>query len=171
MGDYDVLVEMDTDGSHDPGQLPQPLAALGGPDGGDLVLGSRWVAGGRVVSWPRRREILSRGGNLCIRLVLGIPLHDATGGCRASRRAVLEGIDFATVASEGCCFQVDLAWRTLRVRSRLVEVPIVFTEHEQDPAHLRPGRRALLARGELHLGRLGGQRGGHPSPARTAAAR
>src|SRR5437763_16797984 len=103
---YGVLVEMDADGSHAPEQLPRLLAALGGAD---LVLGSRYVPGGAVVNWPRRREVLSRGGNLYVRLALGIALRDATGGYRAFRRRVLETIDYGPVASQGYCFQVDLA--------------------------------------------------------------
>lgn len=122
---YDVFVEMDADGSHAPEQLPRLLAGL---DSADLVLGSRYVPGGAVVNWPRRREILSRGGNLYVRLALGIGLRDATGGYRAFRRAVLEEIDYAAVASEGYCFQVDLARRALAAGYRVVEVPITFVE-------------------------------------------
>ena len=85
--DYDVLVEMDADGSHAPEQLPRLLAAL---SSADMVLGSRWVPGGAIVNWPRRREVLSRGGNLYVRMALGVDLHDATGGYRAYRREVLE---------------------------------------------------------------------------------
>jgi dolichol-phosphate mannosyltransferase len=122
---YDVLVEMDADGSHLPEQLPRLLEAL--PEA-DLVLGSRWVPGGRVVNWPRRRAWLSRGGNTYARLALGLPLHDATGGYRAFKRATLEGIDLDGVSSQGYCFQVDLAKRTLDARFRVVEVPITFVE-------------------------------------------
>ena len=125
---YDVLVEMDADGSHAPEQLPRLLAAL---NRADLVLGSRWVPGGTVVNWPKSREFLSRGGNLYTRLALGIELHDATGGYRAYRREVLESIDYSAVASEGYCFQVDLAWRALRGGFRVVEVPITFAERER----------------------------------------
>jgi dolichol-phosphate mannosyltransferase len=125
---YDVLVEMDADGSHAPEQLPRLLAGL---EHADLVLGSRWVPGGAVVNWPRRREILSRGGNLYTRMALGIDLHDATGGYRAFRREVLEGIDYAAVASQGYCFQVDLAWRAVRAGYRVAEVPITFAERER----------------------------------------
>lgn len=127
-GGYDVLVEMDADGSHAPEQLPRLLAAL---EHGDLVIGSRWVPGGTVVNWPRRRELLSRGGNLYTRMALGIDLRDATAGYRAYRREVLEGIDYAAVASEGYCFQVDLAWRTLLGGYRVREVPITFAERER----------------------------------------
>jgi dolichol-phosphate mannosyltransferase len=124
---YDVLVEMDADGSHQPEQLPRLLTAL---DGADLVLGSRWVPGGTVVNWPLSRKILSRGGNLWTRLWLGIPLQDATGGYRAFRRQTLQGLGLTDVVSAGYCFQVDLAWRALKAGFRVVEVPITFVERE-----------------------------------------
>jgi dolichol-phosphate mannosyltransferase len=124
---YEVLVEMDADGSHQPEQLPQLLAALADAD---LVLGSRWVTGGEVVNWPKSREVLSRGGNLWTRIMLGIPLRDATGGFRAFRRKTLLGLGLDNVASAGYCFQVDLAWRALRGGFRVVEVPITFIERE-----------------------------------------
>jgi dolichol-phosphate mannosyltransferase len=122
---YDVVVEMDADGSHAPEQLPRLLTAL---ERADLALGSRYVPGGAVVNWPRRRQVLSRGGNVYVRLALGLDLRDATGGYRAFRRSVLEGIDYAAVASEGYCFQVDLARRALADGHRVVEVPITFVE-------------------------------------------
>jgi dolichol-phosphate mannosyltransferase len=125
---YDVLVEMDADGSHAPEQLPSLLAAL---EFSDLVLGSRWVPGGTVVNWPWQREALSRGGNLYTRLALGVELRDATGGYRAFRRRVLEKIDYRAVASQGYCFQVDLAWRAVRAGFRVIEVPITFAERER----------------------------------------
>jgi dolichol-phosphate mannosyltransferase len=125
---YGVLVEMDADGSHAPEELPKLLAGL---DRADLVLGSRWIPGGSVINWPKSREVISRGGNLYTRLALGIDLRDATGGFRAYRREVLEGIDYAAVISEGYCFQVDLAWRALRGGYRIVEVPITFAERER----------------------------------------
>ncbi|MBC7679170.1 MAG: polyprenol monophosphomannose synthase [Pseudorhodobacter sp.] len=124
---YDVVVEMDADGSHAPEQLPRLLAAL---ENADLVLGSRWVAGGEVVNWPRSREVLSRGGNLWTRVALGLPLKDATGGFRAYRREVLDKVATSAVASQGYCFQVDLAWQTWRAGYRVVEVPITFVERE-----------------------------------------
>jgi dolichol-phosphate mannosyltransferase len=125
---FDVVVEMDADGSHAPEELPRLLDAL---RDADLVLGSRWVPGGRVVNWPKSRMVLSRGGNLYTRLVLGLPLGDATGGYRAYRRTVLDSLDLAAVASQGYCFQVDLAWRVAREGYRVVEVPITFTERER----------------------------------------
>jgi len=123
--DYDVVVEMDADGSHQPEQLPGLLAAL---TGADLVIGSRWVDGGSVVNWPTRRRLLSEGGNTYVRLALGIHLRDATGGFRAFRREALQAVDLADVASTGYCFQVDLAWRAVRAGLRVVEVPIEFVE-------------------------------------------
>jgi dolichol-phosphate mannosyltransferase len=126
--DFDVLVEMDADGSHAPEQLPRLLTAL---SDADMVLGSRWVPGGRVVNWSTSRELLSRGGNLYTRLALGIQLHDATGGYRAYRRAVLETIDYRAVASQGYCFQVDLAWRAVQAGFRVAEVPITFSERQR----------------------------------------
>lgn len=122
---YQVVVEMDADGSHQPEQLPALLAAL---READLVLGSRWVDGGGVMNWPRSRELLSRGGNRYTRLMLGIPLHDATGGYRAFRASTLRRLDLDEVASQGYCFQVDLAWRAVQRGMRVVEVPILFVE-------------------------------------------
>jgi len=124
---YDMLVEMDADGSHQPEQLPRLLDAI---SDADLVLGSRWVRGGEVVNWPRSREILSRGGNLWTRIALGIPLKDATGGYRVFRRQTLLGLGLDNVSSAGYCFQVDLAWRALKAGYRVVEVPITFIERE-----------------------------------------
>ena len=125
---YDVLVEMDADGSHQPEQLPSLLTALS--DGADLVLGSRWVPGGAVRNWPRARQLLSQGGNLYTRAALGLGLRDATGGYRAFRREVLEAIELDSVASQGYCFQVDLAWRAVQAGFRVAEVPIEFVERE-----------------------------------------
>jgi len=129
---YDVLIEMDADGSHQPEQLPKLLAALGPKNArlADLVLGSRWVRGGRVVNWPRSREVLSRGGNLWTRIALGVPLKDATGGFRVFTRGTLLGIGLDDVASAGYCFQVDLAWRAVKQGFRVVEVPITFVERQ-----------------------------------------
>jgi len=95
------------------------------------VLGSRWVKGGQVQNWPYHRLLLSRGGNLYARLALGMPVHDATGGYRAYRRVVLDSIDIDAVASQGYCFQVDLAWRAHRAGFRLVELPITFADRER----------------------------------------
>jgi dolichol-phosphate mannosyltransferase len=96
----------------------------------DLVLGSRYVPGGKVVNWPLRREVLSRGANFYSRLALGAKVKDITAGFRAFRRPVLEKLKLHNVASAGYCFQIDLAWRTLEAGFTIVEVPITFTERE-----------------------------------------
>jgi dolichol-phosphate mannosyltransferase len=124
---YGVLVEHDADGSHQPEQLPLLLDAL---RDADMVKGSRWVPGGKVVNWPKSREILSRGGSLWTRMMLGVPLRDATGGFNAFRATTLRGIRFDEIASAGYCFQIDLGWRALKAGYRVVEVPITFVERE-----------------------------------------
>jgi dolichol-phosphate mannosyltransferase len=124
---YAVVVEMDADGSHAPEDLPRLLDAL---TDADLVLGSRYVPGGSVVNWPKRREVLSRGGNIYSKLALGAKVNDITGGFRAYRAEVLRELNLHTVASQGYCFQIDLAWRTIELGYRVVEVPITFTERE-----------------------------------------
>ena len=125
---YGAVVEMDADGSHAPEQLPRLLAAL---EHADLALGSRWIPGGEVVNWPAARMLLSRGGNAYTRFALGLPLHDATGGFRAYRSAVLDSLPLGEVASQGYCFQVDLAWQTWKAGWTVVEVPITFVERER----------------------------------------
>lgn len=122
---YDVLVEMDADGSHQPEELPKLLDAL---RDADLVLGSRWVPGGSVVNWPKHREVLSRGGNWYTRKALGIPLMDATGGYRAFRADTLRRLNLDGVDSAGYVFQVDLAYRALQSGLTVREVPIEFVE-------------------------------------------
>jgi dolichol-phosphate mannosyltransferase len=124
---FDVVVEMDADGSHQPEQLPLLLDAL---RDADLVLGSRWVPGGSVVNWPKSREILSRGGNWYTRTALGMPLRDATGGFRAFRAETLRKLDLHGVGSAGYIFQVDLAYRALDRGLVVKEVPIEFVERE-----------------------------------------
>lgn len=124
---FDVVVEMDADGSHQPEQLPLLLDAL---READLVLGSRWVPGGSVVNWPKSREVLSRGGNWYTRKALRVPLMDATGGYRAFRASTLRALDLDGVGSAGYIFQVDLAYRTLERGLRVKEVPIEFVERE-----------------------------------------
>jgi dolichol-phosphate mannosyltransferase len=122
---YEVLVEMDADGSHPPEQLPRLLAPL---QWADLVIGSRYVPGGAVVNWPAQRLWLSRGGNTYTRLALALDVRDATAGYRAFRRDALVRIEVDTIASQGYCFQVDTTRRASRLGLRVVEVPITFTE-------------------------------------------
>ncbi len=134
--DYDAIVEMDADGSHAPEQLPRLLSAL---SDADLVLGARWVKGGRVENWPKSRELLSRGANVYTRVALGIGLHDSTAGFRAYRRRVLETLDLDDVASQGYCFQIDLAMRTVSAGFRVTEVPITFAERELGTSKMTGG--------------------------------
>jgi len=140
---YDVLVEMDADGSHRPEDLGTLLAASDA--GADLVLGSRWVDGGGVVNWPWHRRFISRGGTFYARLMLGIPVKDATGGYRAFRRQTLEKLPLDEVASQGYCFQIDMARRVLAAGMTIVEVPITFVERERGESKMSGGivREAL----------------------------
>jgi len=136
---YDVVVEMDADGSHRAQDLPLLLAGIADAD---LVLGSRWVPGGSVLNWPMSRHVLSRGANTYTRIVLGIPLRDATGGFRAYRADLLGKLGLDDVASQGYCFQVDMAWRAVRTGARVVEVPITFVEREL--GHSKMSRAIVL---------------------------
>jgi dolichol-phosphate mannosyltransferase len=132
---YDVLVEMDADGSHQPRHLSGILAAL---SDADVVIGSRWVRGGAVENWPWHRKALSVGGNLYTRLMLGMPVHDATAGYRAYRADALEVMGLDDVASEGYCFQVDLTRRAVRAGLTVREVPIIFVEREVGSSKMSP---------------------------------
>ncbi len=123
---YDVLCQMDADGSHAPEELHRLLDQI--EDGADMVIGSRYVPGGKVVDWPRDRFMLSKGGNLYISVALGTGLTDMTAGYRAIRREVLEGIDLAELSDAGYIFQVDLAYRAVEAGFDVREVPITFTE-------------------------------------------
>ena len=125
---YDAVVEMDADGSHQPEQLPSLLAAL--DQGADLVIGSRWTRGGSVVNWPLHRKALSVGGNLYIRVLLGMPVNDATAGYRVYTAEALRRIGLDNVASQGYSFQTDLTRRAVERGMTVVEVPITFVERE-----------------------------------------
>jgi dolichol-phosphate mannosyltransferase len=127
-GDYQIVVEMDADGSHPPEDLPALIAAL---DEADVVLGSRYVPGGVVRNWPAHRQLISRIGNLYSRLALGLPIKDITAGFRVFRRQVLEELDLDQIASQGYCFQIDMAWRAVLAGFRVREVPITFTERQR----------------------------------------
>ena len=124
---YDALVEMDADGSHRPEDLPSLVDAAADAD---VVIGSRWIPGGRVVNWPLHRKALSVGGNLYVRALLGMPVSDATAGFRVYRADALRRMGLGDVASQGYCFQTDLTWRAVRSGLTVVEVPITFVERE-----------------------------------------
>jgi dolichol-phosphate mannosyltransferase len=125
LDDYEVLVEMDADGSHDPQDLKRILEEI---PNYDCVLGSRWVPGGKVVNWPLSRQILSRGGNLYARKMLGFDIGDSTGGFRAYKTSALRNIDLNLIDSQGYCFQVDMVRRLVSQGLKIKEVPITFTE-------------------------------------------
>ncbi len=124
---FDVLVEMDADGSHRPEQLPDLLAAL---DHAELAIGARWIPGSEVVGWPLGRRLISRAGSLYARLALGIGEHDATSGFRAYRAAGLLRLRPELVRSEGYGFQIEMLWRAVLVGLRIAEVPITFADRE-----------------------------------------
>lgn len=132
---YDVVGEMDADGSHQPEQLQRLLDAL---VDADLVIGSRWVPGGSVVNWPWSRRLLSRGGNLYVRVLLGISVKDATAGYRLFRSTALQKIDLAHVRSTGYVFQTDMVARCLREGLVVREVPIEFVERVRGESKMSP---------------------------------
>src|ERR1700761_355928 len=125
---YDLIVEMDADGSHRPEDLPKLLAAV---KKADAVIGSRYVPGGTVVNWPKSREILSKGANLYNRIMLGVQVKDATGGFRVYRAATLRTIGLESIESAGYCFQIDMTLRVLQAGMTITEVPITFVERER----------------------------------------
>ena len=132
---YDVVGEMDADGSHQPEQLHRLREAL---DSADLVIGSRWVRGGSVVNWSPFRKALSVGGNLYARTLLGVPVRDITAGFRLFRASTLRAIDLTSVESVGYCFQTDLTVRTLEAGLSVTEVPIEFLERERGESKMNP---------------------------------
>lgn len=123
---YDYIFEMDCDFSHDPRYLPLFLATAEG--GADLVLGSRYVAGGGTMNWGPMRKLISRGGSLYARTILGVPVRDLTGGFKCFRRRVLEYMDLDSVSAQGYGFQIEMTFRAVRSGFAVVEVPIVFVD-------------------------------------------
>lgn len=147
---YDVICEMDADGSHRPEDLPRLLAAL--DDGTDAVIGSRYVPGGTVVNWPKSREILSRGANFYNQLMLGIAIRDATGGFRAYKAEALKKTDLDSIESLGYCFQIDMTLRVLQAGLTLVEVPITFIERERGSSKMS---KSVIGEAFLRVARWG----------------
>ena len=135
----DHVIEMDADFSHDPADLPRLLR-----EDADLVLGSRYVPGGGVENWGLFRRALSRGGSLYARAILGVPIHDLTGGYKCFRRATLEGIDYANTHADGYGFQIELTYRAYKAGYRVREIPIVFRDREQGTSKMN-ARIALEA--------------------------
>lgn len=134
--DYDVLIELDADGSHQPEQLPELIARI---DQADLVIGSRWVPGGSVVNWPLHRELISRAGSLYSRTMLGLRVRDITAGYRVFRRSTLEDIDLSSIESVGYGFQVDMTFRVARQGKTIIEVPITFVERTLGASKMSAG--------------------------------
>ena len=125
---YDLVVEMDADGSHRPEDLPRLLAAAAGSD---AVIGSRYVPGGELVNWPKSRLFISRGANIYNRIMLGVRVRDATGGFRVYHAETLRKIDLNGIQSAGYCFQIDMTLRVLQGGMSVTEVPITFVERER----------------------------------------
>jgi dolichol-phosphate mannosyltransferase len=124
---FDFVVEMDADGSHRAEDLPKLLAIC---QDNDLVIGSRYVRGGKTENWPLHRQWLSRGGNIYAKIMLGSKLNDMTAGFRVFRSSFLQGMDLATINARGYSFQIEMAYRTIQLGGRTAEVPITFVERE-----------------------------------------
>jgi dolichol-phosphate mannosyltransferase len=135
----DLVVQMDADLSHDPGDLPRLVAAA---EEYDLAIGSRYIPGGGTVGWPLWRRLLSRAGGDYARVVLGVPIRDLTGGFKVWRRPVLERLDLASLRSDGYAFTIEATWRALQDGARVVEVPILFTDRVAGASKL--SRRIVL---------------------------
>ena len=139
-GDYSRILEMDADFSHDPARLPE-LLEVSRTDA-DLVLGSRYVEGGGTVNWGLGRRLLSQGGSLYARTILGVGIRDLTGGFKCFRREVLESIDLESVRSSGYAFQIELTYRTLKRGFTVREIPIVFADRRVGKSKMS---RAIVA--------------------------
>ena len=136
----DLILELDCDFSHDPADVPRLIAAC--EAGADLALGSRYVQGGGTVNWGRTRRLVSTGGSLYARLLLGVRIRDLTGGFKCYRREVLERIDLDAIHSKGYAFQIETTYRTLRAGFTVVEVPITFAD--RTAGHSKMSRAIFL---------------------------
>ncbi len=154
-GGADLVLEMDADFSHDPDDIPRLIAAAAEAD---LVLGSRYVAGGGVADWGLARRVLSRGGTVYARAVLGVPVRDLTGGFKCFRAEVLSSLDLTGVHANGYAFQIELTYRVLRAGFRVREVPIVFRERQAGASKMN-ARIALEAVWKVPALRLRRRRG------------
>jgi dolichol-phosphate mannosyltransferase len=156
--DAELVLEMDCDFSHDPADVPRLIAAC--EHGADLALGSRWVEGGGTENWGVVRRVISRGGSLYARLVLGVAVRDLTGGFKCFRRTVLETIDRDAIAARGYGFQIEGTYRALRAGFRVVEVPITFVDRRVGESKMSGGivleamRQVPALRWQAQRGRL-----------------
>jgi dolichol-phosphate mannosyltransferase len=126
-GGADLIAQMDADFSHDPADLPRLLTAT---SDADLALGSRYVPGGGVEDWGPIRRLISRGGSFYARTILGLRVHDLTGGFKVFRRSLLERLELETISAQGYTFQVETTYRATRAGARVVEVPIIFRDRQ-----------------------------------------
>jgi dolichol-phosphate mannosyltransferase len=147
-----AVVQMDSDFSHDPSDVPRLLSAL--MDGADLALGTRYMPGGGTVNWPWHRRLISRGGTIFARTVLLLPYRDLTGGFKAWRRELLDAIRLREISTSGYGFQIETTWWAHRRGARIVQVPIVFREREAGASKMTGGiaREAMLLVLRLRLG-------------------
>ena len=157
--DVDVICQMDADLSHDPSRLPALIAAT---EHADIVIGSRYVPGGAIMNWPRRRRVLSRFANTYIRLVTRLSARDCTSGYRCWRRDALASIQIAQFTSEGYSFLIEMLYAAAAARLRFAEVPITFVERRLGESKLT---RAVLLESAITPWRLIGSRRGAPPPA------
>jgi dolichol-phosphate mannosyltransferase len=135
--DAQLVLEMDCDFSHDPSDVARLIATC--EAGADLALGSRWVDGGGTVNWGLLRRVISRGGSLYARLVLGVSVRDLTGGFKCYRRVVLETIERDAIAARGYGFQIEGTYRALRAGFRVVEIPITFVDRRVGESKMSGG--------------------------------
>lgn len=135
--DFDVLIEMDADGQHDPGVLPDLIASLDRHEA-DLAIGSRYVPGGAVPGWPANRRLLSKWGNRYIGLMLKLPVRDATAGFRAYRTSIIERIGLDRIRADGYGFQIEMAYEVSKAGGRIVEMPITFRDREKGISKMSP---------------------------------
>ena len=136
-GDAELVLEMDCDFSHNPNDVPLLIAAVA--DGADVALGSRYVPGGGVRNWGLLRRVISAGGSLYARVVLGVQIRDLTGGFKCYRRSVLETIELDSIHSKGYAFQIETTYRALRAGFEVVEVPITFADREVGGSKMSKG--------------------------------
>ncbi len=153
---FDLIFEMDADGSHNPDDLPRFLELM---DRYDLVIGSRYVEGGGISDWPMGRMLLSRGANLYARAVTTLPIHDCTSGFKCYRRAVLEAFDLSAISANGYAFQIEVHFLAHRCGFRISEIPIVFTDREEGSSkmNLRIMREAVVMPWRLVWQRIAGR--------------
>ena len=133
----ELVLEVDCDFSHDPQDVPRLIAACS--DGADVALGSRWIEGGGTVNWGLGRRIVSRGGSLYARVILGVGIRDLTGGFKCFRRQVLETIDLDAITTRGYGFQIEGTYRSLRAGFRVVELPITFVDRRVGESKMTSG--------------------------------